>query len=400
MSSSVCYLSPSQLRRDLATRDLSDPGEGPHAIQILIDKAVESLSRTWDCEVRWHRGSRIVPVADNYDRLGYPAGAITRETRYTRYVDAGRMLRSHSSAMVPPALRSLAADLADDVLLVCPGMVYRRDAIDWQHTGTPHQMDLWRITRRAMRGTDMDEMIAALLDTLAPGLLWRREPRTHPYTSQGWQADVCHDGRWVEIWECGHAHPHVLAAAGLHGRGGLALGMGLDRLLMLAKGVPDIRLLRSEDPRVAHQMLDLTRYRRVSVMPVITRDLSVAVLADEDEETLGDRVREALGLDARSVEEVRVLSATPCEQLPHSAIARLGAQPGQRNLLVRVVLRDLDTTLTNEAANRLRDRIYRALHEGTRYQWAALPTVRTRRVRRCNQKYVNAPRNGSMRIVR
>jgi phenylalanyl-tRNA synthetase alpha chain len=373
MSSPGTYLTHEQLRRDLAIRDLSDPAEGAHAIQILIGRAVDTLAGAWDCEVRWCRGDRIVPVADNYDRLGYPAAAITRETRYTRYVDAGHMLRSHSSAMVPPALRRLAADPADhtdDVLLACPGMVYRRDAIDWQHTGTPHQLDLWRITRRETRGTGMDEMIATLLGALAPGLPWRRQPRTHPYTSRGWQVDIYHDGRWVEIWECGYAHPGVLAAAGLRGRSGLALGMGLDRLLMLAKGVPDVRLLRSGDPRVTRQMLDLAPYQRVSVMPAITRDLSVAVSADEDEETLGDRVRDALGADAHRVEEVRVLSATACEQLPASAAARLGALPGQRNLLVRVVLRDLDSTLTNEAANRLRDQIYRALHQGTRYQWA------------------------------
>ena len=49
---------------------------------------------------------------------------------------------------------------------------------------------------------------------------------------------------------------------------------------------------------------------------------------------------------------------------------RLGARPGQKNLLVRVVLRDLEKTLTNEAANGLRDRIYQAIHQGTQYQWA------------------------------
>ena len=75
----------------------------------------------------------------NYDRLGYPAEAITRDTRYTRYVDPGHMLRSHSSAMIPPALRRLSRQPDGDVLLACPGIVYRRDAIDWQHTGTPHQ---------------------------------------------------------------------------------------------------------------------------------------------------------------------------------------------------------------------------------------------------------------------
>jgi len=92
--------------------------------------------------------------------------------------------------------------------------------------------------------------------------------RSHPYTRHGRQVDVCQDDRWVEVWECGLAHPRVLAAAGLPGRGGLALGIGLDRLLM------------------------------------------------------------------------------------------------------RVVLRDLGKTLTDETANALRDRIYRALHQGTEYQWA------------------------------
>ena len=375
MSSSVSYLSAAQLQAALGVRDLSDPAAGPHAIQVLAGRAVEALSRAWSCEVRWARGPAVVPVADNYDRLGYAAGAITREARYTRYVGPGQMLRSHSSAMIPPALRQLAQDGLPagpgGVLLACPGMVYRRDAIDWQHTGTPHQLDLWRITARPMTDADLDEMIARLLEALAPGLPDRPEPRVHPYTERGRQVDVHHDGRWVEVWECGLAHPGVLAAAGLAGCGGLALGMGLDRMLMLAKGIPDIRLLRSADPRIAGQMLGLDAYRPVSSMPPVTRDLSVAVDADEDEETLGGRVRDALGPAASSVEEVRVLSATPCDSLPAAAVRRLGARPGQQNILVRVVLRDLEKTLTNEAANALRDRIYLAIHQGAEHQWAA-----------------------------
>ncbi len=370
MSSPVSYLDPVQLQRDLDLRDLSDPAEGRHAIQLLIDRAVAALHRAWGADVRWCPGPRIVPVADNYDRLGYAAEAITREARHTRYVDATSMLRSHSTAMIPPALRRLARQPGDDVLLVCPGIVYRRDAIDWQHTGTPHQLDLWRITRRPVSSADLSQMIAVLLRALVPCLRHRQLPRSHPYTRHGRQVDVYQDGRWVEVWECGLAHGGVLAAADLPGYGGLALGMGLDRLLMLAKRIPDIRLLRSGDPRISRQMLDLARYQPVSLMPAITRDLSVAVNAREDEETLGDRVRDALGADASVVEEVQVLSATAYSQLPAPAIERLGARPGQTNLLVRVVLRDLDNTLTNQAANALRDRIYRALHQGTQHQWA------------------------------
>ncbi len=70
---------------------------------------------------------------------------------------------------------------------------------------------------------------------------------------------------------------------------------------MLRKGIPDIRLLRSADRRIAEQMLDLKPYRPVSAMPPITRDLSVAVDAEDEVEELGDRVRDALGDDAEAV---------------------------------------------------------------------------------------------------
>jgi phenylalanyl-tRNA synthetase alpha chain len=371
--SAPALLSPSQLELDLAIPDLSDPADGPHAIQRLVDLAVTALSGHWKLtgdQVRWCRGPRVVPVADNYDRLGYHPSDVTRAGRYTRYVDGRHMLRSHSTAMVPPALRQLAADLADDVLLVCPGISYRRDAIDWQHTGTPHQLDLWRIRRRPLGPADLDEMTGVLLAALVPGAASRQEARRHPYTTGGRQVDVQAGHDWVEVWECGLAHPAVLTQAGLRHCSGLALGMGLDRLLMLRKDIPDIRLLRSADPRVAGQMQDLAPYRPVSSQPAISRDISVAVAAAEDDQTLGDRIRDALGTDADAVEDVRVLSAADANELPAAAIARLGLQPGQRNLLVRVTLRRLERTLTDAEANVLRDQIYAAIHQGRNQQWA------------------------------
>jgi phenylalanyl-tRNA synthetase alpha chain len=366
-------LSPDQLAHDLNERDLTDPGQGRHAIQLLVDAAAASLAAAWGCQVRWHRGPRVVPVEDNYDRLRIAPDAVSRDLRHTRYVDGRRLLRSHSTAMIPAALRALAAEPAADALLVCPGMVYRRDAIDRLHAPTPHQLDLWRIARRPLGPDDLGEMVRLLVEALTPGRPWREEPRLHPYTVDGRQVDVCREGEWVEVWECGLAHPAVLEAAGLAGWSGLALGMGLDRLLMLRKGIPDIRLLRSADPRVAGQMTDLAPYRPASAMPPVRRDLSVAVAAADTVEDLGDRVRDALGPDADAVEEVAVLAETPHHRLPAQAVARLGLHPDQKNVLVRVVLRHLERTLTDEEANRLRDRIYAALHRGSAHQWAARP---------------------------
>jgi phenylalanyl-tRNA synthetase alpha chain len=207
-------LSPTQLAHDLGQRDLTDPGQGGHAIQLLVEAAATTLAAAWGCQVRWHRGPRVVPVADNYDRLRIPPDAVSRDVRYTRYVDGRRLLRSHSTAMVPAALRALAAEPAADALLVCPGMVYRRDAIDRLHSPTPHQLDIWRVARRRLGPADLREMVRLLVEALTPGRPWREEPRVHPYTLDGRQVDVCWDGEWVEVWECGLAHPAVLARPG------------------------------------------------------------------------------------------------------------------------------------------------------------------------------------------
>ena len=148
------------------------------------------------------------------------------------------------------------------------------------------------------------------------------------------------------------------------------MGLGLDRLVMLRKGLDDIRLLRATDPRIASQLLDLAPYRAVSAMPEVRRDLSIAVDAVPLPEELGDHVRAALGARAELVEAVTIVSTTPGRDLPAAAIARFGIAPEQTNLLVRVVLRSLDRTLTHDECNELRDVIYAALHRGTRHVWA------------------------------
>jgi phenylalanyl-tRNA synthetase alpha chain len=91
---------------------------------MLVDIAAEALTEAWGCVQRRSPGPRVVAIADNYDNLGFSADAASRDSRYSRYVDDQRMLRSHASAMIPPALRALAAHPVDDVLLVCPGVVF------------------------------------------------------------------------------------------------------------------------------------------------------------------------------------------------------------------------------------------------------------------------------------
>ena len=365
-------LSPEALQRALALRDLTDPAQGPHAMQLLVDAAQGALRDAWGCPVVVERADPIVTVADNYDRLLYPPGGAARDARYTRYVARGRLLRTQTSAMIPPLLRRLAAAPPRDVLLSCPGLVWRRDRIDRLHVGEPHQLDLWRIRRgEGLGSTELLEMIRTVVGALLPGRPLKTISTVHPYTAGGLEIHVEVDGEWVEIAECGVAHPRILRDAGLgEAWSGLAMGLGLDRLLMLAKGLDDLRLLRSTDPRVTSQLLDLSPWRPVSKQPPIRRDLSLAVHERLMSEELGDRVREAMGDRADDVEAIEVLSETTHAALPEAARERLGLSPGQKNVLVRLTLRALTRTLTDAEANRLRDEVYAALHEGYRQEWA------------------------------
>ncbi len=313
----------------------------------------------------------VVLVEDNYDNLLYPQADITRDQRYTHYVDGESMLRSHTSAHLPMLLRGIATESeATERIVTVPGMCYRRDVIDRTHVGTPHQIDVWRIKPNGtpLTETDLLDLINTVVNAVLPGSPWNAPASVHPYTTNGHEIYVDIEGVALEIGECGLAHPDVLRRSGLGPEAsGLAMGLGLDRLVMLAKNIPDIRLLRSTDSRVAAQMLSLDAYALVSRQPSAKRDISIARVSPVDPELLGDLIRTALGDDAAMVEEVEILSCTPYSELPESARLRMGLSENMSNVLLRLHLSSLDRTLGADEANELRNRIYASVHQGAAY---------------------------------
>lgn len=86
------------------------------------------------------------------------------------------------SALIPGLLRSVAPSPPNDVLLACPGIVYRRDLIDRLQVGEPHQIDLWRIRRGSLGERELAEMIDRVANALLPGAEYRTHPAIHPYS--------------------------------------------------------------------------------------------------------------------------------------------------------------------------------------------------------------------------
>src|SRR5687767_12993710 len=110
-----------ELEHALALRDLTDLTAGPHALQLIVAAVEDAVASAWNVPVRRDPGPRVVAVTDNYDRLRYSAQATTRDRRYTRYLDSGQMLRSHTTARIPALLDTVS----EDVLLSVPGICYR-----------------------------------------------------------------------------------------------------------------------------------------------------------------------------------------------------------------------------------------------------------------------------------
>ncbi len=357
------------LDRYLSIPDLTESKE-PHAVKLLYQK-IERYIRTTHPNSRMivYRGSPIVTVKDNYDNLLIDADNISRSSTYTHYVDSTHILRTHDTAHIPGILRDLAKkDDWEDVIILIPAVVYRRDVTDKKHLSAIQMLGIWRVckNKRIVR-QDLRDVVEGIANVAAPGWKLRIVDMPHPYTVEGMEVNAVKDDRDIEILECGLINPKILANAGLDPKvySGWASGIGLDRLVMTLKAIPDIRYLRSTNPKIAAQMKDLEPYCEVSNQPAIRRDMSYSVPKSYVEEDINEYIRNALGDEVDVLESVEVLSETNYEDLPKVAKEKLGIKKEQKNVLVRVTLRHLEKTLTKADANRLYTQIYAQVNHGS-----------------------------------
>lgn len=256
-------LTPDALARALAVRDLTDPAQGPHAVQRVLDEAVKSLVRAWRCEVVPHRASPLVSVVEHQTRLHDAAGAPARWASETT------LLRTRAADLVPSALARLAAAPPADALLACPGVVFRAGAAEPLRAREGHEAELWRVRRGAPLGLrEVAELIGAVTRAVLPGVTLSTVEVKVPWLAEARQVDVRMRGEWVTLGSCGVVDPALLAEAGLPaGTSAIALSLDLDRTVALAKGLDDVALLRSRDPRAATQLLDLAPFVPVADAP-------------------------------------------------------------------------------------------------------------------------------------
>ena len=208
-------------------------------------------------------GREVETTRYNFDALNFPPGHPTRSRLHTLFLDDETVLRTETS---PSQIRTMEAQ-EPPVYMVSLGRVYRRDTPDATHTPTFHQVEGLvvdeGITLADLLGT-LDYLFKALF-----GEDRRADFRTHhfPFTEPSVEAfvschicdgsgcSVCRHEGWIEIGGSGMVDPNLFEFVGYDPERytGFAFGWGLERIAVLRHGIPDLRELWRNDPRLLEQ---------------------------------------------------------------------------------------------------------------------------------------------------
>lgn len=208
-------------------------------------------------------GREVETTRYNFDGLNFPQGHPTRSPLHTLFLDPETVLRTETS---PAQIRTMEAQ-QPPVYVVSLGRCYRRDTPDATHTPTFHQVE-GLVVDEGITLADLLGTLEYLLKALF-GEDRRTDFRTHhfPFTEPSVEAYVsCHlcDGSgctvcrysgWIEVGGSGMVDPNLFDFVGYDTERytGFAFGWGLERIAVLRHGIPDLRELWRNDPRLLAQ---------------------------------------------------------------------------------------------------------------------------------------------------
>ena len=158
-------------------------------------------------------------------------------------LDGGKILRTHTTHTLFQAIKGRAAPL----YLLTTGRCFRPDEEDGRHQKVFHQLDGLCIDTAA-RLPALEDTVGRVLQAVLGPVSVRWRARDFGFVEGGREFDVEVRGRREEVGGCGRLKPRMLRQAGYDADavGGYAFGLGLERLVMLERGIDDIRSLWKE----------------------------------------------------------------------------------------------------------------------------------------------------------
>ena len=229
-----------------------------HPLTIVKNEIVDIFSRLGftlaegpEIEDDWHV----------YSSMNFADDHPARDMQDTFFVEAHPdiVLRSHTSSVQARVMERQQPPIR----VICPGRVYRNEAISARAHCFFHQVEGLYIDKN-VSFTDLKQVLLLFAQEMfGKDTKIRLRPSYFPFTEPSAEMDIscnicggkgcsfCKHTGWVEILGCGMVDPAVLEANGIDSKvyTGYAFGMGIERITNLKYQVKDLRMFSENDTR-------------------------------------------------------------------------------------------------------------------------------------------------------
>ena len=243
---------------DLTRTPAAMPLGSRHPLSIVRNDIVSIFSRLGftvaegpEIEDDWHVFSSLNFAAD------HPA----RDMQDTFFIQRNPdvLLRTHTSSVQSRVMEHTQPPIR----IICPGRVYRNEAISARAHCFFHQVEALYVDRNVSFADLKQTLLYFAREMFGPDTQIRLRPSYFPFTEPSAEMDIscnlcggkgcsfCKHTGWVEILGCGMVDPNVLRSCGIDPDvySGFALGMGVERIANLKYRVNDLRLFSENDVR-------------------------------------------------------------------------------------------------------------------------------------------------------
>ena len=229
-----------------------------HPLTIVKNEIVDIFSRLGftlaegpEVEDDWHV----------YSSMNFADDHPARDMQDTFFVESHPdiILRSHTSSVQARVMEKAQPPIR----IICPGRVYRNEAISARAHCFFHQVEGLYIDKNVSFKDLKQVLLLFAQEMFGADTKIRLRPRYFPFTEPSAEMDIscnicggegcsfCKHTGWVEILGCGMVDPAVLEANGIDSSiyTGYAFGMGIERITNLKYQVKDLRMFSENDVR-------------------------------------------------------------------------------------------------------------------------------------------------------
>ncbi len=234
-----------------------------HPLSIVRNEIIDIFSRLGFSIAE---GPEVEDDLHVFTKLNFAADHPARDMQDTFFIESNEedvtknvILRTHTSSVQVRVMESTQPPIR----IICPGRVYRNEAISYRAHCFFHQVEGLYIDK-GVSFTDLKQVLLLFAkEMFGNDTKIRLRPSYFPFTEPSAEMDIscnicggkgcpfCKGTGWVEILGCGMVDPNVLEASGIDSKvySGYALGMGVERITNLKYQVKDLRLFSENDTR-------------------------------------------------------------------------------------------------------------------------------------------------------